>query len=90
MEARAEIVRLWRRWWWRPLLLWVLWLLAWVWRGIGLPCCLGIAQFDGCCERGGWWWWRSAPERVALGGFSCVCCDLRLLRIVYPTLQLDR
>jgi hypothetical protein len=83
VEAFAEIV-LWRLWRWRPLLLLLLLLLAGVCGGIGMSCCLGIAQFDGCCERSGRW--RSAPEWVAVGGFSCACRDLRLLCIVYPTL----
>ena len=55
-------------------------LLAWVCCGIGLSCCLCIAHFDGCCERGGWR--RGATERVPVGGFSCACCHLRMLRIM--------
>ena len=78
MEACAEIVRLWRRW--RPLLLLLL-LLARVCCGIGLSCCLGIAHFDGCCERGGRRR-RSASEWVAVGGFSRARRDVRMLRIV--------
>jgi hypothetical protein len=76
VEARAEIVL---RWWWRwrlLLLLLLLLLLAGVCGGVGLSRCLGVAQFDGRCERG---WWRGA-KRVAVGWLASR--DLRLLRIV--------
>ena len=79
VEAGAEIVLRWWGLWWLLLLLLLL-LLVWVGCGVGLSCgccCLGLAQLDGSCECGGW-----RRERVAVGGFSCVCRDLRLLRIV--------
>ena len=79
VEACTEVVSLrwWRLWW---LLLLLLLLLALVGCRVGLTYSLGIAHLDRCRESRRRW--RGTPERMAIGGFPCICRDLRMLGIV--------